>query len=435
MKPTAHWPLPLFQKVYFGQNLRLLPLMEKLGNPHKNLPHIIHVAGTNGKGSTVAILKKIFESAGYKVHAYISPPLAFFNERIYLAGKYINSRMAYEILEECRIAAESLNIMPTFFEGYTAAAFLAFSRVKADIILLEVGLGGRLDATNIAENVIMSIITPISYDHMEYLGHKLENIAFEKAGIIRPEVPVISSLQDQVVSRLLIDRAFELKSPLKLYEYDFIVDRILLNNEEKLLHKSKEFGEMLFSKPSLHGIHQYLNVSCVIEAAMMLKRVFTKINNNIINDAIKNLVWLGRLHKVDYGKYYDLLDKNNIELWVDGAHNKHGASVVADWIDVNYNNILIIGLTKNRKPEDFLPYFQGKVTHIYAVRIQDEPSSMDPEILKNIAIKFGFHASSFEDLSEAFQDIIDNYRNIRVVAIGSLFLAGMILREKILTFI
>jgi dihydrofolate synthase/folylpolyglutamate synthase len=188
------WPNPSgYRDIELGLT-RVYQLLERVGNPHQKLPPTIHIAGTNGKGSTLAYLKAIFEDAGLKVDCYISPHLVRFNERIILAGKEIEDDFLNEILLECKKAAEiEPKINVTFFEGITVAAFLAFSKIKADVLLLETGLGGRLDATNVIKKPIATIITPISFDHTEFLGITLAKIAFEKAGIIKPGVPVIIS--------------------------------------------------------------------------------------------------------------------------------------------------------------------------------------------------------------------------------------------------
>ena len=207
MVNIPHWPeIPLWQiprKVDLEVSLQLL---DALGNPQNKVPPTIHIAGTKGKGSTLAMFKSIFMQAGYKVHSYTSPHLLEFNERIRLADVPITDSHLYSILERVKDAAEKANLKPSFFEGTTAAAFLAFAESKADILLLETGLGGRLDCTNVITNPILTLITSISHDHMEYLGEDLMQIAFEKAGIIKKNVPCVIGPQADDVYNLLFNK-------------------------------------------------------------------------------------------------------------------------------------------------------------------------------------------------------------------------------------
>jgi dihydrofolate synthase / folylpolyglutamate synthase len=204
------WPDPsTYRNIDLGLH-RVYQLLERLGNPHLRLPPTIHLAGTNGKGSTLAFLQAIFEDSGLKVHCYISPHLVRFNERIILAGKEIEDDFLNEILLKCKNAAAiEPKINVTFFEGITVAAFLAFSKVRADILLLETGMGGRLDATNVIENPLATIITPIDFDHTEFLGKTLAKIAFEKAGIIKPNCPVIVAKQKSSALKVIKEVALK----------------------------------------------------------------------------------------------------------------------------------------------------------------------------------------------------------------------------------
>ena len=188
-----HWPKPLGKRPINYNLDNICELLRRLGNPEKNIPPVVHVAGTNGKGSTIAFIKKVLIESGYKVHVYNSPHLVYFNERIILANEYIKNSYLHSILEECRSVSDDMHI--TFFEGTTAAAFLAFSRVDADITILETGMGGRLDATNVIEKPMLTIITPISLDHQEFLGDSIAQIATEKAGIMKHDCTCIISEQ------------------------------------------------------------------------------------------------------------------------------------------------------------------------------------------------------------------------------------------------
>ncbi len=236
-----HWPkIRRIKNINLGLS-RVLQLLERLDNPHKKLPPTIHIAGTNGKGSTLAYLESIFQEAEYRVHKYTSPHLVNFNERIILANNEISDIYLDDVISECKAAA---NIHPkidvTFFEGVTVAAFLAFSRVKADILLLETGMGGRLDATNVIENPILTLISAISDDHQQFLGDTIEKIAAEKAGIMKNNSPIILSKQESEVEKLIENKAALLKnSPLISFKkhFDFKKEKVIILN--LCFHKMK----------------------------------------------------------------------------------------------------------------------------------------------------------------------------------------------------
>jgi dihydrofolate synthase/folylpolyglutamate synthase len=220
-----HWPIPSTlgktQINYETVFERMSVVLEKLDNPHKKLPPVIHVAGTNGKGSTASLLAKIFICAGYKTHIYTSPHLHDCNERIILNGEKISDSMLFKIMEETRIAAAETSL--TFMEGFTSGAFLAFSKTPADIIIIECGMGGRIDATNIIEKKLATVITPISFDHVEYLGNSIERIALEKAMIMRPETPLIVASQPKKALEIIDILAKDQKIPTYYFDQNFAV--------------------------------------------------------------------------------------------------------------------------------------------------------------------------------------------------------------------
>jgi dihydrofolate synthase/folylpolyglutamate synthase len=239
MVSMPHWPALLKTHHNRVDLEKMRILMRELGNPHLKLPQIIHIAGTNGKGSTCAYLKAIFENAGYRVHVYTSPHLLQFNERIVLNGTPIFDDYLFEICERVRNIVEKHNLIHSFFEATTAAAFIAFSEVPADILIMETGLGGRLDATNIIENPLATIITPISYDHMEYLGPTLPIIAAEKAGIIKPKAPCIISAQTKEVFDILLNKCNEMGVESIAYGYDYMISK----EKDEFLIEGKNFHE------------------------------------------------------------------------------------------------------------------------------------------------------------------------------------------------
>ena len=266
MVNIPHWhQIPLWKTPRTQSLDNIFKLLHEIGNPQEKLPPTIRIAGKNGKGSTLAMLKTIFMQSGCTVHSYTSPHLIEFNERIKLHDKPISDSHLYELLEETKTAADKLKIAPTFFEGTTVAAFLAFSRAPADVLLLETGLGGRLDCTNTVSRPILTIITTISYDHMDILGKTLKEIATEKAGIIKKNVPCIIGPQTQEVYDILIDKCNEMGVAAFCYEYDFI--GVKTQNGFRCHSKNIDID---LPKPNLNGDHQILNASIVIAATTIL---------------------------------------------------------------------------------------------------------------------------------------------------------------------
>lgn len=429
MVKMPHWPIPIGNKPIDLDLSRIKTLLKKLGNPHLKLPPVIHVAGTNGKGSTTAFLKSIFQTAGYKVHTYTSPHLVKFNERIGICGTDISDQFLYEVIEECRIAAEKIDLQLTFFEGTTAAAFLAFSKVKADILILEVGLGGRLDATNVIDNPLMSIITSISFDHTEFLGNSLTTIAFEKAGIIKPNCPCVISAQYEQAMNPLIMMSEKNHSPSYVYEYDWIVQPL---NQHQFTYKLQG-RDYIFPRPNLHGDHQLINAGNAITAALNTKGF--NITEEHIAHGITNAVWPARLQKLIEGNIIKKIPKT-LEIWVDGAHNEGGAHVLSVWLEEQeqlekLQTYMIFGMTKGRDCQKFLSSFTGKIKHIAGVLIEAEPSSYRGEYIRDEAIKAGFSASAHDSIDEALAHIIAMEKGkARIIVCGSLYLAGDILNQN-----
>lgn len=401
-------------------------ILETLDNPHLKLPPVIHIAGTNGKGSSVAMLKSIFRAAGYRVHAYTSPHLLEFNERIVLSGEKISDQYLFEVCERTRIACLDAGIQPTFFEGTTAAAFLAFSEVKADILILETGIGGRLDATNVVPNPLITLITPISYDHMEYLGATLSMIATEKAGIIKAGVPCVISCQVDEVYKTLLHRCEELNSPAFCYEYDYG----LRKTDDGFLYQSNN-SEHQFSKPSLRGDHQLVNAAAVIALVGLINRKFNITNSNI-ETGLQNIQWPARIQKIPYEKYSKLAGQH-VQIWVDGAHNNTGAQVLASWIADNLSApiYLILGMTKNRNIEEFCSYLKPLTSMGYGVRVLSEVMSYTGEVVSARAGSIGIECHPADSIEEAIRAITEHSRGqekVNIIITGSLFLAADFLK-------
>jgi dihydrofolate synthase/folylpolyglutamate synthase len=417
------WPKPLGSKpIDFGLE-RILDLLNRLGNPHLSLPPVIHIAGTNGKGSTTAFMRAILEAAGYKVHVYTSPHLLNFNERIVLAGNEISDEMLKQMCEECRIAAGDMRI--TFFEGTTAMAYLAFARVKADIVLLETGMGGRLDATNIIDQPACTVITPISLDHTEYLGPTVEIIAGEKVGILKQNVPCVSSLQFDSVNDVIERKAEELSCPLFSFGYDWVAEK----TEDGMIYKSKD-GEWALPRPALLGDHQIVNAGTAITAIKQLKGF--DIPDSAIAEGLKNAKWMARMQNLTSGRLVERLP-TGWEIWIDGAHNMAGAHIVScvmeDWKDKP--TYVIAGFTRNRSAKDFFSMFKDKVKFIGGVLVETELSAQTAETVAEAAAELGIPAKAFDSIEDALHYLptISN-EPARVLFCGSLYLASDALKAN-----
>jgi dihydrofolate synthase/folylpolyglutamate synthase len=419
-----HWPIPLWHKDIKYDLSRIKGLLEALGNPLKKLPPVIHIAGTNGKGSTTAFLKSIFEAAGYKSHVYTSPHLIEFNERIVIGSQRISDKMLYELAEKVRIVAEKLPDEPTFFEATTAIALLAFAENPADILILETGMGGRLDATNVIDRPLATIITPISYDHMEYLGPTLPIIAREKAGIIKNEVPCIISNQVAEVYDVLFAECERKAAPAIAFQYDFGLE----HTELGFKYLSNDFCLDL-PKLGLAGEHQYLNAAGVI--ACIRNITGFNISCEHIIQGLISAKWPARLQRVTAGLFEKILG-DKFEIWVDGAHNEAGAQMLSNWlIDNNKTPLyMIFGMTKNRNVEAFLRHFKCLSPYVYGVLIEAEPSSYSTQRLQDMIKPLSMNFTASESIEDAIRKIaVDGKDQGGVVVVaGSLFLAGDFLR-------
>ncbi len=413
-----HWPKPLGSKpIDFGLE-RVLELLKRLGDPHKSIPPVVHFAGTNGKGSTIAFAKAMLEAAGYRVHTYTSPHLLNFNERINLAGKDISDDMLTQFAEECRIAADEMRI--TFYEGTTAMAFLAFSKVEADIVLLETGMGGRLDATNILERPLATVLTPISLDHTEYLGPDVQTIAREKIEIMRPGVLCISSLQFDEVHDIIEGHAVKLGAPLLSYGFDWVADK----TADGMAYKNVRGDLDDLPAPALFGDHQIINASTAIAIMQNLKGF--EVTERDIAEGLQKIKWPARMQQLKSGKLMDRLP-DGWEIWLDGAHNNAGAHIVSCILDgwTDRSTYMICGFTKGRNVEEFFRYFKDKVDFVGTVLVQTEPSAQKAEDIAKAAQKTGLEAKPFENLEESLGYIAKlSDKPARIILCGSLYLAS-----------
>ena len=399
---------------------RVLNLLEKLGNPHQALPPIIHIAGTNGKGSVIAFLRAMCATAGWRAHAYTSPHLVRFHERIRLNGKLIDDDALADLLDE--VEARNAGAEATFFEVTTAAAFLAFSRVEADVVLLETGLGGRADATNVISTPRISIITPIAHDHEHFLGDNLMAIAGEKAGIIKAGIPTLSALQDPEVSHVLREKAAAMDSPFYQLGTDIA------------FHKKTDGGftlkygdEILDAPPpALLGAHQVENAA-LGAAALLLG--FPDMPRQAILDGIGAAVWQARIQRLNHGV---LCAATDAPIWLDGAHNRHGAAALAASLrHLHQGNrskwILIAGALNTRPPSDFLAELKPLIHHLIAVPIPDQEASLTPEELTAAATAIGINATNADSITAALGITRQYDRTMPIIIGGSLYLAGHVL--------
>lgn len=424
-----HWPIPSTlgnrQIDYETVFERMDAVLKKLANPHQKLPPVIHIAGTNGKGSTAALIAEIFTQAGKKVHLYTSPHLHDCNERIVLCGEKISDNFLFEVMEEARLAAEGVAL--TFMEAFTIGAFLAFSKIPADFLVLETGMGGRIDATNIVEKKLATVITPISFDHMEYLGNSIERIALEKAMIMRPQTPLIVASQPEQAKNIIKILADDQKIPAYFYDEDFVIE---LSDESDEFAK-KNGGEFNFHcngfslenlpKPALAGDHQYINFATAIATIIAISDEEEVIK--AIPRAIKSVKWPSRLEKVSNSLIKILPPES--ELWIDGAHNEGGAFALAQWISNQppKRNFCLVGFSKNKCKPKFLEKFKN-VAELVAVRVNGEPYPEDPEVISKIGEEIGMKIVPFSNLSDALYFISKNTADpCRVVICGSLHLA------------
>ena len=398
---------------------RVTRLLKKLNNPEDKISQVVHIAGTNGKGSTQAFLRAAIESSGESAHVYTSPHLTRFHERIRVAGSLISENVLADILNECELANNGKPI--TYFEITTCAAFLIFSRIKADYTLLEVGLGGRLDATNILKKPKLTIITPISMDHVQFLGSTIEQIANEKAGIIKAGIPCIVGHQSKDALDVIKKRAIELKSKLKIYGEHWQV----YAKSDKLIFKDA-MGFLELPLPKLIGQHQIENAGTAIAAMRELS-----IPDEACKESMKNVYWPARMQRLESGPLVKMA--NESEIWLDGGHNQAAGIAISNALEQlpkGRTNILICGMLKTKDLKAFLNPLFNSAKFLYGIRIQGEENSNSAETIVNQAREIGFSAFKTQKVSDAILQIIKAHPNSRIIICGSLFLAGKILQDN-----
>jgi dihydrofolate synthase / folylpolyglutamate synthase len=398
---------------------RMHGILAKLGNPERKLPPVIHIAGTNGKGSTLAITRAIMEAAGLKVHTYTSPHLVRFHERIRVAGELITEEALSTLLEECENVNGSEPI--TFFEITTAAAFLAYSRTPADYLILEVGLGGRLDATNVIDHPMVSVITSIGLDHQQYLGDTIEEIAREKAGILKRGSIGIVGAQSPAVREEIERVAEKIGAPLQIANQDWQSytqhGRLVFQDENGLLD---------LPLPALQGPHQIDNAGNAIAAVRALND--KRITDEAVASGLKTVTWPARLQNLGDGNLRKYVSPET-ELWLDGGHNGPAGVVLSQALRSmpQRNTVMIWGMLNTKHAGAFIANFKDVVSQIYTLTIPDEANAISAEDLAQISNDNDFKAAPAASLETALEQASLLKPAPRIIICGSLYLAGHVL--------
>jgi dihydrofolate synthase/folylpolyglutamate synthase len=387
---------------------RIEVALDRLGRPQDRLPPVIHVAGTNGKGSTCAFMRAMAEAAGLSVHVATSPHLVRFNERIRLAGHLIEDTPLISYLDEVyKAVMADPHQQITHFEATMTAAMLAFADVPADLLILETGLGGRFDATNIVAKPVMSVITPVDYDHKAFLGNDLSRIAWEKAGIIKRGCPITSAMQSDVPAGVIAEEAFALNAALHLLTPEHIA---------------------ALPKPrSLSGDHQRANAAL---AALALTRAEgVNVSQAAIERGLDEAVWPARLQRLAEGPITALA--GGCEIWLDGGHNPHAARAIAAFLDeLDGGTILVSAMMRNKDAKSYFAAFSGVVSQVFTCPNAGGHDGADPEDLARFAREMGFAARASDTLHKALERACALSPS-RILICGSLYLAGQVLAENL----
>ena len=397
---------------------RMMRLLNLLDNPEKIIPPVIHIAGTNGKGSTQAMIRAGLEASGDICHAYTSPHLARFHERIFLAGSIIEEIDLANYLSECEKVNGNTPI--TYFEITTCAALLAFSEKNADYTLLEVGLGGRLYATNVIDQPKITVITPISIDHQQYLGDTLAEIASEKAGILKRNCFAIIGPQEEEALAVIEARAYEVGATCKIYGQHWHVweenGRLVFQDENGLLD---------LPLPKLIGAHQIQNAGIALATLRYLGK-----ENVSFEGAMLNADWPARMQRLKKGPLTSLA--TDAEIWLDGGHNKAAGYALSEALSRLQSRklFLIVGMLNTKDVAGYMQPLLSQSKRLYGVSIPGDAATMTAKETVDVAIDVGFEASVSENVESAIKEIIKQDQNARILICGSLYLAGNILQKN-----
>ncbi len=415
----------LYPKVMDLSLGRIENLLKKLGNPQDQIERIIHIAGTNGKGSTLTYISSILTSSGYSVDSYTSPHLVSFNERIKIGSdghQYdIDDTSLAEILLECERVNDGDPI--TIFELITAAAFLKFSTTNSDFLILETGLGGRLDATNVIKRPLVSVITPIGIDHQQFLGDSIQEIAREKAGIIKHNCKTVLSYQDRGIMPVFEDSIISKNNESKIWNENFIV-----TDHGEWFSYSDDKYQMSLPLPNLYGRHQIVNAGTAIAAISSISDICPTLES--FESGIKNADWPARLDLLETGPLHEHV-QHGTEIWVDGGHNSHAAIVIAEAMKAldDKELILIMGMLNTKDSLKFLEPFKEITEMIIAVNIPDNSNSHTPMRIVDDAKTLGISATKEIDLHNALERAQESSKNPkRILICGSLYLAGYVMK-------
>lgn len=413
---------------------RMRRLLHVLGNPQQRLPPVIHVAGTNGKGSVSAFCRALLEAAGHAVHVHTSPHLVNWHERYRIGrrnqpGQLVDDAQLADALR--RVAAANAGEPITVFEILTAAGFLLFSEIPADAVILEVGMGGRLDCTNVVDKAAVSVIMPISFDHQAYLGDRVELIAAEKAGIIKRGCPVVIGRQEfSAAEDVLVATAERMGCPTSVYGQDYSA-----HEEFNRLVYQDEFGLADLPLPRLPGRHQLSNAAAAIRA---IKAAGFEVTEAMMDKAMTSVEWPGRLQKLTEGELLAVAPPE-AEIWVDGGHNPGAGEVIAEAMASFEERqprplYLIVGMLNTKDPLGYFRAFTDIAEQVFTVPIRGSEAGLDPVALAQSAYDAGLVAEPMSSVSDALKEIAD--RQIgdagppRILIGGSLYLAGNVLADN-----
>lgn len=394
---------------------RMRALCAALGDPQERLPPVVHVAGTNGKGSTLAFIRAIAEAAGLKVHAYTSPHLVRFNERIRLAGQLIEDAPLNAILDRI----DAVGAQATVFESTTAAAFLAMSETPADLALVEVGLGGSLDATNVIDRPLLSVVTPVDLDHAEFLGTSLTAVAGEKAGILKPGARGLIARQSEAAMSVIEAVAAARRAPLTVMGVDFDAwaerGGLAYQDQERFLD---------LPAPGLAGPHQIANAGLAVAVALELD-----LPETAIADGLRAVRWPARMQRLTAGPYGETAKAADAELWLDGGHNPHAGAALAAALDERQARAprplaLLVGMLANKDAGGFFEALRMSGAAVFTVPF--EGAAAEPEALAAVARGHGLGAQASDSVEQALAHALRLGAG-RVVICGSLYLAGEVL--------
>lgn len=404
---------------------RMERILAALGHPEKQLPPVVHVTGTNGKGSVLAFLRAILEAAGLRVHVYTSPHLVHFHERIRLGGELISEEHLTAVLDECEAVNAGEEI--TYFEITTAAAFLAFSRAPADIVLLENGLGGRLDATNVVARPAATAITPVSMDHQQFLGNSLAEIATEKAGIIKPDVPCIVGPQHPDAMDVIVGHTEARGAPLLEWGVNW---RAHVDEAGTGMVFEHHGTSIALPMPALAGAHQIINAGHAAAIAQTLD--FVDVREQHLEAGLLKVEWPARLQRLTRGPVLEALP-DGWEVWLDGGHNPDAGETIAQHASARWNDrplYLIAGMINSKHPSGYFRPLAEVAESVRCVTIPGEDAAIPAEELSELATNAGLKSSvAASALAAATEIAAEGSRPARVLICGSLYFAGRILAD------